>query len=154
MKDSINKNFNIETLVPKTINARPHNNGRLDIATMTSRKENKVIIQPYILAETIQRRKELLKQKHNEVLARCWDNIQTANKCSITDIVFRVPSTMPDCMDYDPIKCMEFICQTLEENYIYTLIISKTEIFITWKDIDKTIEEKKNETSTKDQEEV
>jgi hypothetical protein len=68
--------------------------------------------------------------------SRCFETIKILNNKNMTDMIFDVPDKVPECPDYNPIDCMDFIESKLKEKYMDIYRINYKTIFITWKYIE------------------
>ena len=74
--------------------------------------------------------------KFNEMLRYCYQRIEETNDNNDTDLIFTVIENIPDCKEYDPKECLEYISFKLRTQDLDTKILSNTSIFITWKYIE------------------
>ena len=85
-----------------------------------------------ILARREKRRKEKLNC-YRHMLKYCHTRITDADEDQESDIVFTVIDAVPECKEYDPLECLEFISVKLREEDFDTTILTTTTMFITWK---------------------
>jgi hypothetical protein len=84
----------------------------------------------------IEKREKRRKEKLNyyiHMLRYCHKRISDADDDQGSDIVFTIIESVPECKDYDPIECLEFISVKLREEDFDTTILTPTTMFITWK---------------------
>jgi hypothetical protein len=72
----------------------------------------------------------------------CFTMIKQAQNNSLTDIIFTVPDIVTECSDYDSKSCLSYVKKKLREQFIDSFILSSTQLFITWKNIEKVIADK------------
>jgi hypothetical protein len=72
----------------------------------------------------------------------CFTMIKQAQNNSITDIIFTVPEIVTECSEYDSKSCLYYIKCKLREQFIDSLLLSHTQLFVTWKNIEKAVASK------------
>lgn len=139
------KNLNIENLFSSK-DCKPQSNGKLDINTLFKNNiDDSFVFDSDILLNGVRKRKLKLEDTHADIFKGCCRTITSANEAGITDIFYEVPADVIECIDYDPKVCMKYVKDKLNEHNISSLIIekSKTKMFITWKDLEKRLADKK-----------
>jgi hypothetical protein len=63
---------------------------------------------------------------------KCLENIETVNSLNRTQLYFDVPLELFDCIEYNPVDCIEYIENKLQEQYVDTLKISNSSLFVSW----------------------
>lgn len=129
--------ISIENLVP---NARKSAGAQsLDIKSLSNTLNSNDIANTFnadVLINTNKVKREKLLQTYTKYYNHCVDQIVTLNNTGKTDLVYDVPSLVPDCKEYNPLNCLEFIALKLQREFIDTFYIDKTLLFITWKYIE------------------
>jgi hypothetical protein len=74
---------------------------------------------------------EVYEEKFKECLLKINDGIDI----NLTDIFFTISKGYFGCKKYESLECLKYIEKKLRKKNFETLIISKTEIFISWKKI-------------------
>jgi len=139
------KQFNIETFFPNNLDETKLNyhNGKFDVDTLFKplfEKETLTVLDKSELLDTIIKKKSRLKKYYTQYYNNCCSKIKSANKYSITDIIFDIPEFISECPDYNPGECIRFIKKNLSGQLFNTYIISPMQIFITWHDIMDTMD--------------
>ncbi len=147
------KNFNIENLFSGSV-SKPHTNGKLDINTLFKNniQDADFVADPDVLLNGARQRKLKLEDVHEDIFRGCWRAIIEANSSGLIDIFYDVPENIIECIDYDSKNCMKYIKSKLSEQCIQSLIISKskTQMFITWEDLEKRLIEKEKKQNYSD----
>jgi hypothetical protein len=138
----IPKNISIETLFPTEDGSKPYIGGKLDIKTLFG-NNNKDNFDSRELLDIVKRRRKKLQECHEDAYKSCIRSIRLINNSALTDMVFTVSSYVPDCVDYNPYICLKYIKKKLGEQFIDTTILSTTEIFITWHNLERRLDNKK-----------
>lgn len=120
-------------------------NGKLDINTLFKYTDDdectNVEFDPNILLKGINKRKKKLNKTYAEFYKSCCDTIIKASEAGMTDILFEVPTHVIDCTDYVSYDCLVYIKEKLTDQHISTHIKSKKTIFITWHNLEKKLNE-------------
>jgi hypothetical protein len=94
----------------------------------------------------------LRDERENRVVAQydktyntCLSKITTANELNKTSVVFNVPETVYGYFNYSPGECVKYINKKLEEMKFDTLILNDTTIYISWLNLGKNREKKKED---------
>ena len=74
---------------------------------------------------------ELYEKKYND----CLKKINDAIDLNLKDIFYKVDDNFFGYKDYTSIKCLNYIQQKLRYKKFETFILSKNEIFISWKNL-------------------
>jgi hypothetical protein len=129
--------FSVDDLFPSESNKSGSRGKRMDIATLFSNAsyngEPDITFSSDIL---IERRNKRRKEKLNcymQMLKYCHKRIESVDDDQNTDIIFSVVENIPECKEYDPHECLDFISKKLREEYFDTTILTDTTMFITWK---------------------
>lgn len=92
-----------------------------------------------------------IHKTYRKMLNQCYDDIKYQNSLEKYDTIFSVPEFIFMIPNYNSKECLEYLEKKLRRHYIDTYIISETEIFVSWfnieknKEIEKVIEKyKKN----------
>ena len=140
--------LNIQNLFTIGEDTKPYIDGKLDINTLfcDNMKNNKDYkFNSSVLLNGVKKRRQKMKEYCSETFKTCCDTIVSANNSGLTDIIYEIPETVPDCLDYKPNECLNFIEQKLKEQKIGTLTLSKTKIFITWNNLEEKIKQSEKE---------
>lgn len=143
MSDSGLHKFNIANLFPNEDGSKPYIGGRLDINTLFKKKpEDDLTINfdSKTLLQKSQRQRQKLLKWYVKMFNVCSQKITQANTFGITDILFEVINFIPECPEYKPLECIKFIEMKLNDQHINTYIVSTTQIFITWADLENKID--------------
>ena len=87
--------------------------------------------------------KKKLNDKYQEIYNQCLVKINSAIDHDITDIYFNVGDACFGIKGYDSMECLNHIQKKLRDKNFETLIYSKNDIFISWKNLKNKIIEKK-----------
>ena len=79
--------------------------------------------------------KNKILQVYEEKYIQCLTNIDSSISYGLTDIIFSVNLGCFGVPNYDSVMCLKYIENKLKAKKILTMIISSTEIFISWKNI-------------------
>jgi hypothetical protein len=109
----------------------------MDIATLFSNvslnPEPDIPFTSDILLERIKKRREEKLLCYRNILKYCHQKIAAVDQDQGTDIIITMVDSIPECRDYVPRECLEYISLKLREEKFDTTILSDTMIFITWK---------------------
>jgi hypothetical protein len=128
-------NISVDTLFPdaKMSNA----NGKIDINTLFGKTdETDISFNVDKLIERIKKRRETKLNCYMKMLKYCHTRIIDADNFQETDIIFTTIDVMPNCKEFIPRECIEYISDKLRNEHFDTLIISDTSLFITWNNIE------------------
>jgi hypothetical protein len=146
------KKFSLNELFP-TETDKEHNTYRyksakpnlFDIDTLFNNKdETDIIFDSHTLLKNTEEIKKKLDKYYNKSFKECCKIIKIANNHNITDTIFDVSAYSNDCYEYKSSDCLLFIENKLNEQSIDTYIINETKIFITWKNLEQKLLQKKN----------
>jgi hypothetical protein len=143
-KNNLDK-LNIENLFSIRTNNKRFTNGKLDINTLFKRKvqtEEDVEFNSEVLLDSINKKREKMKEVHINLYKNCCDKIITANSSGVTDIIYEIPITIPECIGFDSFNCLKYIQNKLYDNCITSLIITQNKIFLSWVNIEKKLSNK------------
>ena len=73
---------------------------------------------------------------YRKYLADCISQIENCNDHDITDIIYTVPTNILTHEKYDRFDCLEYIESKLRKKYLDTYIVSDTQIFVSWVNIE------------------
>ena len=136
--------LNIENLFTTGDENRPYTDGKLDIETLfgkNSRDDKNFTFDSQILLDGVKKRRQKLKEYCSDTYKTCCETIISANNAGLTDIIFEIPEIVPDCLDYKPLECLEYIEGKLKEQKISDIILSHSRIFITWNNLESKLKE-------------
>lgn len=127
--------FNIETLFGETT----HANGKFDINTLFNSPSDisECTFDSDMLLKNIRKKKEKLNECYNSVYKSCCNSILSADNSGLTDIIYEVQQDIPECLGYNSANCLNFIREKLKRQRISCLVMTRTKIFISWKNIEK-----------------
>lgn len=126
--------LNIERLFSSK-GIKPITGGNIDIQTLFQKKsqgENFTLDTSVLLSNVIKKRKKV-NECYGNIFRSCCDTIISANNSDLVDIIFEIPSYIPDCLEYNICDCLNFIKDRLSKDNISFLTLNKTKLFITWK---------------------
>ena len=130
-------NISVDNLFPEGKHKSGNNNKKLDIDTLFKgtplNDEPEIDFSSDKLLDKIKKRRKNKLKKFNEMLRYCYQRIEETDNNNDTDLVFSVIENIPDCKEYEPRECLEYISLKLRTQYLDTKILSNTTIFITWK---------------------
>jgi hypothetical protein len=135
------KNLNIENLFSSSTTV-PTTNGKFDINTLFKNNgENKFEFNPTTLLNRNKKRKLNLETTFFNIFKECCKSITSANDIGLTDLFYNVPPNIIECIDYDTLKCMQYLQIELEKYHISSLIMenSKNKLFITWNNLEEKL---------------
>lgn len=95
-----------------------------------------------MILKDISDKKDKKNKMYEAMKNACFTMIKQAQNNSLTDIVFTVPDIVTECSDYDSKSCLSYVKRNLREQFIDSFILSSTQLFITWKNIEKVIADK------------
>ena len=150
MSNKINqntKNISVDKLFPSDTQSGTTGK-KLDVVSLFSNTplNNEPIItfsSNIILEKRDKQRKNKLKF-YRHMLKYCHDRITIAENDHGFDIIFTVIESIPECIDYNSLECLEFISIKLRDEDFDTTILTSTTMFITWKYIELKKQEKNN----------
>ena len=130
-------NISVDNLFPEGKKKSGINNKKLDIDTLFKgtplNDEPEIDFSSDKLLDKIKKRRKNKLKKFNEMLRYCYQRIEETDNNNDTDLVFSVIENIPDCKEYEPRECLEYISLKLRTQDLDTKILSNTTIFITWK---------------------
>jgi len=131
----MDKEFSINNLVSECKD-NPIVSRELDVNLIAeSDKKQKKEQNSNMLVKTILERKKKMMDLYDQIYDLCWDLILKENDNRKTDIVFNVLSIANGIPEYDSYECLLLIRNKLWKQNINATIISRTQIFISWKNI-------------------
>lgn len=129
-------NISVDTLFPsaKTVST----NGKLDVNTLfgSQTDDPDIMFDANKLIERIKKRRDIKLNCYMKMLKYCHTRIMEADNFQESDIIFTTIDIMPNCKEFVPRECIEYISTKLRNDHFDTLIISDTSLFITWNDIE------------------
>jgi hypothetical protein len=130
-------NISVDSLFPEGKYKTRTNNKKLDIDILfkgtTLNDDPNISFSSDKLLDKIKKRRKNKLKKYNEMLRYCYQRIEETDNNNDTDLVFNVIKNIPDCKEYIPSECLEYISLKLRTHDLDTKILSDTAIFITWK---------------------
>lgn len=139
----IPKNFSIATLFPTQDGSKPYVNGKLDINSLFGNAKHEEFNSSDLL-DASKKRKKKLQLCYNELYDTCCKSIKLVNDSGMTDMIFTVSTYVPECPDYNSVDCLKFIKERLTDQLLDTKIISYTELFITWYNLEMRLRQEKS----------
>lgn len=136
------RKLNIGNLFETNDGSKPYLNGNLDINTLFTKNTTDLkdfSFDSQNLLDGIKKRRKKTDDYYMETYRTCCATISSANDSGLVDILFDVPDYVPECIDYKPKKCLNFIREKLEEQKISSLILSESRIFITWSNLEEKL---------------
>lgn len=148
-----NSKINIDNLFPEG-NKSGTRCSKLDIDTLFSgtsiNNEPEITFSSDMLLNKIKKRRIEKLKCYRQMLKYCHERINSADDNLETDIIFTVLEQIPDCKDYNPHECLEYISIKLRDESIDTTILTNTTMFITWKYLELKKENEKNKVKLND----
>lgn len=122
---------------------------RMDVNTLFSgtalNTEPDITFTSDILLERIKKRRVEKLSCYMNMLKYCHKRIADADNDQGTDIIFKIVESVPECKDYIPRECLEYISVKLREDDLDTTILTDNTMFITWRYLElKHIDRQKN----------
>ena len=130
---NLNK-INVQDLFRKNDGSRQRISGEINIENLFNKKIDKseYSFDTTKLFEKIKLNKEKTEQAYKDILKICCEQIISSNNVGITDIIFEVPLTKIECVNYTSNECLRYIADNLKKSRIKSYIITDIKIFITW----------------------
>ena len=151
LKNNCNSQYSkicVDNLFPSSKNVSGTRGKKLDVDSLykcvTLDMEPNINFSSEILIEKREKRRKLKLTYYKHMLKYCYDRIEHADNDLSTDLIINIVSYVPECKEYNPLECLNYISDKLREQHFDTLILSRTSIFVTW----KFIELKKEENTT------
>jgi hypothetical protein len=133
-----NSKLSIDLIAPNggerhgTSHGRGLSIGSVLINTSMNAEPNITFSSDRLIAKIKKRRIEKLNY-YKQMLKYCYDQIESADNNQCTDITFTIIDNIPECKEYNPIECLEYVSTKLREEYFDTTVLNNTTMFITWK---------------------
>ena len=141
-------NISVDNLFPSDARSGARGN-RFDVETLFKNtplnNEPEITFTADVLLERINRRRFEKLKCFRQMLNYCHKKISETDSNNGTDIVVSIVESFPECKDYTPQECLEYISTKLREEDIDALILNDTTIFISWYNLElkrETKEEK------------
>jgi hypothetical protein len=136
-KRRVNKEINVDNLFPSDENISGTRGKKLDVESLFSgtplnKDPDITFTSDKLIKKRVKRREEQLKY-YKQMLKYCHQRIDDADDNHDTDMIFTVVDTIPECKEYNPRECLEYISDKLREDDLDTAILTDTTMFITWK---------------------
>ena len=112
------------------------NSNNIDVESLSNLKNSKEIFDINMIISIKKQKREKLLETYITYYDRCIEKIKILNKRNICDLFFQVPFYIPDCFEYKPQDCIDFIQNKLKKYYMDSYKINNNTIFITWKYIE------------------
>lgn len=117
--------------------------GKLDVNTIcdTNKKqsEDKIKFSVDRLIQLRRERKKMINMEYEKQYDICLNEIELANKIGMSKIAFDVPPVIYGFKDYNQFDCLEYIHKKLLRMKFDTIIVSSSQILISWEDIESNI---------------
>jgi hypothetical protein len=132
----------ISSLIPSSTTNKP-----IDIHSMYNYKENNTknnndISVNKILNLQKERKKKTIHQ-YDKIFKMCMTRINTANELNYTEIIYTIPTVAFQCPDYNTDDCLINLQNKLRELCFDTFIVSNTDIYVSWFNLENNIKNKK-----------
>ena len=115
-------NISFDTLFPAA--KMSNTNGKLDVNTLFGNTdETDITFNVDKLIERIKKRRETKLNCYMKMLKYCHTRIIDADNFQETDIIFTTIDVMPNCKEFIPRECIEYISGKLRNEHFDTLII-------------------------------
>lgn len=142
-------NISVDSLFPSETNKSGTRGKKLDVETLFSNTplNNEPDI-TFSSSTLLERRKKRRKEKLNyfkQMLNYCHKKIADTDEDQGTDVIFSVVESIPECKDYNPLQCLEYISIKLREEDFDTTILTNTTMFITWKYLELKVNRRKSD---------
>lgn len=131
--------FNVDSLFPSDTNISGTRGKHLDIETLFTggiEDDPDISFTSDVLINRIQQRRKKKLWCFRNMLRYCYERIQKADDDQLHDIIFNVIEIIPDCKEYTPAECIDYISKKLTEQKFDVLVLNHTSIFISWKYIE------------------
>ena len=118
--------INIENLFNCRTNNRSKN---LDVKAITQCQK------PFdidTLIETREKKRKTLLNYYIKFYDMCLKKIEIANNLGKTDLLYTVKEFIPNCHEYKPSNCIEYIKNKLQLDHFNICILNSKTLFITW----------------------
>lgn len=119
-------NINIESL----FHCKTRNSSRtLDVKAITQSHR------PFdtdILIETREKKRKTLLNYYVKFHDTCLKKIEIANNLGKTDLLYTITESIPNCIEYKPKECIEYIKNKLDQDFFDTYVVDDKTLFITW----------------------
>ncbi len=138
--------INVNMLVPNLQSVNDLTYNTLDVNTLSSMNKLNDSASNFNIESLIKVRKEKrekLLETYIKYYNMCIEKIKALNNRNILDVIFEVPSHVPECYGYKSIDCIEFISNKLKLLYMDTYKMNINTLFITWKYIEANRENDK-----------
>lgn len=130
--------ISIQTLVPNaTVSEKKYGLDINSLLNITKPNNQNFSSEQLIHIKNIKREK--LADAYNTFYNKCIDRIKLLNNMDKTDLFFDVPLFLPECPNYNPSDCIEFLETKLRFHKFDTLKININTLFITWKYIELSL---------------
>lgn len=147
-KSNINREICVDNLFPSE-NKSGTKGRKLDIESLFSgtplNNEPDITFTSDILIERIRKRRLEKLKYYKNMLKYCHDRILAAAEDLGTDIIFTVIDIVPECKEYDPRECLDYISVKLREDDFDTTILTDTTMFVTWRYLELKKEDRNKE---------
>lgn len=147
MNNKFTENINVDNLFPSDDNISGTRGRKLDIDTIFScvmlNDEPNITFTTDVLLNKIKKRREKKLLSYRNMLKYCYQRIESADDDYLTDIMFKIVDSVPECKEYNSNECLEYISDKLRSQNIDTIIIDNNTMFITWKYLELKYEDKK-----------
>ncbi len=141
-----NINISIDKLFPSD-NVSGTRGKKLDINSLYSNtslnNDPEITFNSNLLIEKRIRRRNEKLNFYKQMLKYCYKRIAESDDNLETDILFTVIENIPECKEYNPKECLEYISVKIREEDFDTTILSSTTMFITWKYLELKKENRK-----------
>lgn len=140
--------ISVDTLFPSDMRSGTRGD-RFDIDTLFANtplnSDPDITFTSDVLLERINKRRIEKLKCYKNMLRYCHKRIAETDANNGTDIVFSVVDTVPECREYKPLECLEYISKKLRLDDFDTFILNDVTMFITWSNLELKKEQNKEQ---------
>ena len=124
--------INVETFFSNNkSNFHDSKSGNFDVVSISKQFDDRLFNVNNLIEARETKRRQVLS-RYSEMYNLCLQKIEVANNLKKTDLLYAVKDSVPDCPEYNPSDCIDYIKTKLEDIYMDTYKIDNKTIFITW----------------------
>lgn len=111
--------------------------GQLDVQTLVDNSKPNSIDYVNLLVRTKKDRERKLRSTYERFYVLCWEKIKLFNSVSKYDMIYTVPLSVSDCIDYSADVCLSYIKSKMKNTTITIIDMSYNSIYISWRFINQ-----------------
>jgi hypothetical protein len=123
--------ININNLFPYANDFKP-----LDVYSLYHTRDkqitNKINFNIERLIKLREERKNKILIQYEKIFNMCLKKINTANNLNKTEIVYDVPEAIFGYLEYNRLRCLEYIEKKLKDMHLDALILNNKTIYVSW----------------------